>query len=193
MAKRAVGGPTEFRFSTSTDIKKVPSRYSGPIAYPLPEGVETAQRSRYPSTYQFKARMVIGRSLPPHEPLSSDGLLQDDFSIHGKQAGSKNEWYLYQALLLGGVSDFEIEYQVPWHGGRELGGQVLDFVVSQGGADLVLRLMGRYWHASAYGTPLDTYTKSQMEGEGYIVYDIPDYDATSREDALSTLARLRVI
>ena len=194
MAKRRVrtADPTEFRFDTSVDLDKVPQRFSGPIHYPRPEGVDKVPRTRAPGTFQFKAPRVTGRSMPPTETYD-DAPLQEVFSIHGRQVGSMNEWYAYQALLQGGIPDFEIDYQVPWHGGTEFGGQVLDFVISRGGADDVLRVMGHYWHASHYGTQLDVYTQAQLRDEGYQVHDVLDYDLASVEDAVNTLARLRII
>jgi len=193
MARRRVREePTEFRFDTSVDPKPVPKRFDGPIHYPRPEGVDRVPRMRAPNTFQFRARQVTGRSVPPTEAYD-DAPLQEVFSIHGKQVGSMNEWYAYQALLQGGISDFEIEYQVPWHGGTEFGGQVLDFVISRGGANDVLRVMGHHWHASQYGTPLDVYTQAQLRDEGYQVYDVLDYDLPSVQDAVATFARLRII
>lgn len=188
-----VGHPLgSFRFDTSQKASSVKGRFAGPIGYPRPEGVKR-RRSDIPRGWRFKTSRPLGPTVRPTTSSNAEQLLQDQYIIHGVVAGSKNEWYLYQALLLMGVSDYAINYQVPWHGGRTLGGQVLDFVVDEGGAPTVLRLMGHYWHPTAYGKPLDVYTKSQLEGEGYRVEDIPDYNASSVQDAVSTLSRLRVV
>lgn len=185
-------GPKPFRFNTNAKPVKPAMRFAGPIAYPLPEGV-LRQQTGLPKTFHFKTPRLLGRNIPPKTTGVAGASEPDVYIIHGVQAGSKNEWYLYEALLQSGVPDSAIGYQVPWHGGRVMGGQVLDFVVSMGGAGTILRMMGHYWHPTAYGTPLDVYTKSQLEGEGYVVYDIPDYQATNIPDAVSTLARLRVV
>ena len=187
-----LSSPSEFRFDVSAKPKKQVARFGGAIGYPLPEGVERKTPTKIPATYSFKVRRPAGEVLNPNTGEPTQAFGQEVYSIQGKLVRSLNEWYTYQALLQSGVPDYSIDYQVPWHGGKAFGGQVLDFVLSQGGASTVLRVMGKYWHPSTYGTALDVYTRSQMEGEGYQVYDIPDYDLTTTEDAVSTLARLRV-
>jgi hypothetical protein len=185
-------GPVPFRFNTNVKPIKPAMRFAGPVAYPLPEGVRR-QKSDLPYIFHFTSPRSLGHSIPPKTTGIAGATEPDIFVIHGIQVGSKNEWYLYEALLQSGIPDSSIGYQVPWHGGRVIGGQVLDFVLDIGGTQTVLRMMGHYWHPTAYGTPLDVYTKSQFEGEGYVVYDIPDYQATNISDAASTLARLRVV
>jgi hypothetical protein len=120
------------------------------------------------------------------EPIAPDGEIM---AINGKQVGSRNEWYIYQALRYRGVPTWAIEYQVYWGGGRMLGGQVLDFVVDLGGTPFIIRVMGKYWHPGESGTPLDAFTKAGLLQAGYQVFDVWDYRCQSREAAINELQR----
>jgi hypothetical protein len=111
-------------------------------------------------------------------------------SINGKQVGSRNEWFIYQALRYRGIPTWSIEYQVYYGGGRMLGGQVLDFVIYLGGSPIVIRVMGKYWHPGGEsGTPLDAFAKADLLNDGYAVYDISDAKCDSRETAILELQR----
>jgi hypothetical protein len=52
--------------------------------------------------------------------------------------------------------------------------------------------MGKYWHPTEYGTPMDVYTFHQLSNEGYIVKDIPDTQLMTMEMAERAVARLNL-
>ena len=118
--------------------------------------------------------------------------LQEPEVIQGQMAGSKEEYFIYRALRAMGVADHQLRYQVPWHGGRSLGGQVLDFVLVIGGSVTVIRVMGKYWHPGEYGTAKDVWAFGQLSSEGYIVKDIPTTNIKSVGDAIQVLTAHRV-
>jgi len=179
-------GPAE-RFPTGDKLTRLgyPELYgSRPTKLspkPPPKGFKT--------TYKFKVSRIY--SAPPIGGAMYSNLTTEPevLWIQGRVVRSKNEYYLYQAFLLMGLTDMEINYQVPWHGGRALGGQDLDFVVTRGGASSVFRVMGQYWHPGEYGTPLDIFTKAQMLSEGFVVHDIPDYELPDAESAIAALKK----
>lgn len=156
------------------------------IGYPaLPK----AWLNTYPKAFRFKVIRPVGAGIIPRAAYPGGTLMAEDMTINGQEAQSVNEWYIYKALIAGGIPASDIDYQVPWHGGRAFGGQVLDFVVNIGGLKFVIRMMGKYWHSEPMTSALDTFTYGQMISEGLNVHDIPDTVANSIEMATHALVQ----
>lgn len=146
-----------------------------------------------PKPFRFVVRFRQRMARPEFGPDVTALALDEPMEIQGRPAGSKEEFFVYRALRALGVSDFQIHYQVPWHGGRSLGGQVLDFVLTIGGAPTALRVMGKYWHPGEYGTAKDSWSYGQLSSEGYIVKDIPTTNIKSTGDAIHVLNSHQVV
>jgi hypothetical protein len=155
------------------------------IGYPaLPK----AHRAKtIPKPFKFKVARPVGAGIVARAEAPGGTLMEESMIINGEEAQSVNEWYIYKALISGGIPASDIEYQVPWHGGRAFGGQMLDFVINLGGLNFVIRIMGKYWHSEPITSALDTFTYGQMISEGLSVHDIPDTAATSVEQARHAL------
>jgi hypothetical protein len=138
-------------------------------------------------SFKFKTIRPVGVISLARATVPGGVLFDEGMVINGEEAKSVNEWYIYKALLAGGISASDIQYQVPWHGGRAFGGQVIDFVVNIGGLDFVIRVMGKYWHSEPQTSALDWFTMTQMINEGLSVHDIPDTAASSVEAATQAL------
>lgn len=151
---------------------------------PLPK--ETKIRGAI-KPFRFKVDRYTGSIIIPRAQTPDGPKETETFVINGVEAQSKEEWFIYKALIDSGIPSHFIHYQVPWHGGRQMGGQVLDFVISMGGSRIVIRMMGKHWHPTEYGTPLDVFSGSQMRSEGMQVHDIPDNKVKSVEDARHAL------
>lgn len=170
---------------------KTRARYGNVIGYP---GIPGAKRARQvPPDFRFRVQRLIGQTVVPRTFSPGATVVDEQYVINGAQAQSKNEWYLYKALILVGMPASVIEYQVPWHGGKVLGGQVVDFMLFMGGNPTILKVMGKYWHPTEYGTPLDTFTRYQMLSEGYRVFEIPDKRLQSIDDAVQEIKRLNIV
>ena len=87
--------------------------------------------------------------------------------VHGQQAGSKEEWYVAQALEKMG---FSFDYQVSVLGGRSRrGGQVLDFVVHTPVKWTVVDVRGTYWHTGHHEDSLSIQRAIKRKGYGLVV------------------------
>ena len=53
---------------------------------------------------------------------------------------------------------------------REVGSAVVDFLIPD--KNLILRVMGSYWHSGLTAKARDEYTKEQLMNQGYIVIDL---------------------
>jgi len=154
----------------------------GAPALPKARRLKTA-----PKPFKFKIIRPVGAGIVARAEAPGGTLMEESMVINGVEAQSVNEWYIYKALTMGGIPTHDIDYQVPWHGGRSLGGQVLDFVVTIGGLPFVIRVMGKYWHSEPITSALDTFTYGQMVSEGLSVHDIPDTAANSVDAARHAL------
>jgi hypothetical protein len=79
--------------------------------------------------------------LPNTDPPDPQG----PFRVQGQRA-SDLEARTYRALKKLGWRDEQIDFQFPIRGGRNPGGQTLDFVVEGYGRTVVLAVDGDYWH-----------------------------------------------
>ena len=159
------------------------------LGYPLRLYRPKSRPQPKPFRYHILGPTPLPR--PDIGPEVSALAMEEPQIIQGRLAGSKEEWFVYKALRAMGVPDYAINYQVPWHGGRTLGGQVLDFVIIIGGAPIVIRVMGKNWHPGEYGTAKDLWTFGQLWSEGYIVNDLPTTDMKSVGDTIQVLHRFR--
>jgi len=57
---------------------------------------------------------------------------------------------------------------------REVGSAVVDFLIPA--KNLILRVMGSYWHSGITAKARDEYTKEQLMNQGYIVIDLWEPD-----------------
>lgn len=127
--------------------------------------------------YKFKATTTrrqpatVTRPEPAREPEEIPG------SIHGVQAGSKEEWRFYKSLI---KYDIAFQYQVAIDGGRNVpGGQVVDFVLYIPYTQPVF-IHGVYWHKDTDENRFKFDRATQEFGrEPDIVwdYEIPDQGA----------------
>lgn len=171
---------------------KVKTRYGTKLGYPSIPGVRQARQ--LPKTdFRFVVVRPHGHTIVPRDIKPQTEIDQEQYVINGRQVNSKPEWHLYRALIMMGAPAWSIRYQVPWHGGRVLGGQLLDFLIDVGGTPMVIRVQGHHWHPTEYGSPLDTFTRYQMLSEGLIVHDIPDTRLQSIEDAIAEVTRLNIL
>lgn len=108
-------------------------------------------------------------------------------NIQGIKAGSWNEVYIAQALADAGL---EFEYQYDFNGGRSFrGGQVIDFVVYEGGQKTAIRVQGSHWH-SKKEEAADTLEKIALEQSGRFlrVLDAQDEDHETMKAARRFIA-----
>ena len=144
-----------------------------------------------PKPFRFKQlgqQKVFG---PPQDSSGMQAPMVTDnvHEINGRFTQSEEEWNIYQAMLWLRIPRWSIEYQVPYRGGRGMGGQILDFVLYLGGAPVVLRIMGGHWHPGEYGSATDVYGFGQLIADGYIVKDIRAEDCETLQDAVIALQR----
>ena len=155
----------------------------------------TKRYTRLPSLagkpFRFRVHRAIIDVLPAdlRRPDPASPQIGEVRVIQGSIVRSESEWWLYQALLALGVADAQIDYQVYYGGGRNLGGQVIDFVLNMGGAPIALRPMGGYWHPSEYGTIEDVWGYHQLTNAGYVVMDFPSSDVDTFEKAIAWVKR----
>jgi hypothetical protein len=111
------------------------------------------------------------------------------FTIQGQRA-SDLEWRVYKALHALGWTDSNINFQVNILGGRNPGGQVLDFVVYGFGQVYVIPVNGSHWHGIGF-VAQETKQLEEMAREAMpnAVF-IPLYTADLLSDA-QAIARLR--
>ena len=58
----------------------------------------------------------------------------------------------------------------------ELGSATIDFVLTE--SNIVLRVMGSYWHSGIESKARDAFGKEQLRNAGYIVVDLWEEDLT---------------
>lgn len=67
--------------------------------------------------------------------------------------------------------------QEPMFGGsRELGGAIIDVVLTE--RNIVLRILGGYWHSSLGSKARDEFGREQLIGRGYVVVDLHEENLT---------------
>jgi len=109
--------------------KKAPGYGSGPYAKPRVVAEKRRPLPHGPSI--LRERREVARAGP--------------FTVQG-QAASDLEDRTYRALRRLKWDDSEIDFQFPIFGGRQPGGQVLDFVLTAFGRLTVVAVDGDYWH-----------------------------------------------
>lgn len=143
-----------------------------------------------PTAGTTKIRWKKGKKLgmPDFKKPVQDEVKQEEPMglINGRSPGSKNEWYIAQALWKLG---WTFSYQVPIHGGSAMaGGQILDFIVNTIPMRTVLEVDGGYWHQSPKKEEMDDSNLVQalrqsgdkVRGEVLHAYDA---DHSTPEDA----------
>jgi hypothetical protein len=108
-----------------------------------------------PPKLDLSSRGLADRPDPVQPQLvrdTSEDRAEPGHRIQGKEA-SDIEWATYCALRSLGWKADDIGFQVPIFGGRALigGGQVLDFVITQGPVAVVIDVRGRRWHGAEVG------------------------------------------
>lgn len=148
--------------------------------------------------YKFKiAREVLA---PTARPLRAASLIlakkqpvSGPFYVQGRRA-SDLEDRAYKALLKLGWTDREIRFQVDFLGGRQPGGQVLDFVVWSFSGPVVIPVNGDYWHARTLqvrqvNDQKAAYVKARFPQARYE----PLYTADLLDDEVALRTLLRVV
>lgn len=69
---------------------------------------------------------------------------------------------------------------------RELGSAVVDFVIPA--RNLLLRVMGSYWHSGIKSEARDDLGKERLMGQGYIVVDL--WEEMLEDDQIETTMKL---
>lgn len=114
---------------------------------------------------------------PPDEPI---GLIQ------GQAPGSKNEWFVSQALDKLGYYYF---YQFAIQGGRGArGGQVIDFLVKTASWTPVF-VNGAYWHSIRMDPELPIKIAEARHQFGTEPVILEEEETSTREKALGTVRR----
>ena len=91
-----------------------------------------------------------------------------------------NEQYQFLSTLEKKVHNWLIKHEIPFRtqlkmfGISELGSQTVDFVIDD--RNLVLRVMGAYYHSSFESRARDELGKERLVNEGYIVVDLHEDD-----------------
>ena len=62
---------------------------------------------------------------------------------------------------------------------RELGSAIIDFVIPD--RNLLLRVMGSYWHSGLKAKARDELSKERLMGEGWMVVDLWESDLTDEK------------
>lgn len=127
------------------------------------------------------------KPLPKQKIFSTRaGVIKQDppvMLIQGMTAGSKEEWYVAQAL---NKMHLSYTYQKSIRGGRKrAGGQILDYLVATPGKQTVVDVRGTYWHTGRHEDSLSLMVALQKYDYNLVV--IWDTEATSVSAALSFL------
>lgn len=99
-------------------------------------------------------------------------------TIQGRTPGSKEEWWVAQALWR---LKHSFIYQYEMFGGHLRGGQFVDFlVVTTVPRSTFIQVFGKYWHSGQLGAE-DSFNLTRLENEGLEVVvlwgiDLPDAD-----------------
>ena len=87
------------------------------------------------------------------------------------------EQYVMLSSLEKKVVDWLVKYEIPFTaqqpmfgGYAELGGAVIDIVLT--GRNIVLRILGSYWHSGIESKARDEFGKEQLINQGFIVVDL---------------------
>jgi hypothetical protein len=133
--------------------------------------IKTARKTRLPSR----------REITLENPDDTPGL------INGKQAGSSYEWNHARALWALG---WEFQYQVPMFGGRDRrGGVVLDFLITNWLANIVINPIGEYWHRNISADQLEDARIRKALGTGTKILRPGTLDSKTFDAALAYLRR----
>ena len=94
-------------------------------------------------TRNRRAKPKFEQAPPPEKPEEEPiGLIQ------GKQADSKQEWWVAKALNRIGIP---YDYQYPVYGGSQRGGYKIDFVVHTVPLATMIEPIGNHWHTGELG------------------------------------------
>lgn len=112
------------------------------------------------------------------------------FMIQGMRA-SDLEWRCYAALKKLGWTDANIQFQTNVLGGRNPGGQVLDFVLYGFGDVTIIPVNGDYWHVGGQQGIETIYNEQIIQSVMPSARIVPLYGADLATDAVAyaTLAR----
>ena len=117
-------------------------------------------------------------------PNMKKGGEQDQMGlIYGVKPDSMEEWRVAVALWNLGK---EFDFQVPFFGGHEIGGFVVDFVVHDG-LDIPIEIIGEYWHRNV-GEEEHRAILLQAEMQAELVYLITTFLQT-QEEATAAVAQ----
>ena len=100
--------------------------------------------------------------------------------------GISKEEYAFLSNLEKKVVDWLIKNKVPFTtqksmfgGSMELGGTIVDIILTE--RNIVLRVMGGYWHDTLGAIARDEFGKEQLINRGYIVVDLWEENLTDEK------------
>jgi hypothetical protein len=113
---------------------------------------------------------------------------QGPFAVQGHKA-SDLEWRVYRMLHMLGWNDDNLVFQTSILGGRNPGGQVLDFVLYGPGTITVINVNGDHWHAFGQKQDLTKFKESQVAAvmPGARVFSLYSADLATDDIALMKL------
>lgn len=82
--------------------------------------------------------------------------------------------------------DFQFQTSVTGGFGQQIGDATVDFVLMD--LDIMLRVMGAYWHEGQSKRGIDTVQKERLQSMGYTVVDLWENDIKTRLDTLMKAA-----
>ena len=95
---------------------------------------------------------------------------------------AKSNEYSYLSDLEKKVYNWLSKYKIPFttqqkmFGIAEAGSATIDFILTE--RNIVLRVMGSYWHSGLEAQARDRFGKEQLINRGYIVVDLQEEDLT---------------
>ena len=124
-----------------------------------------------PGRLRVRDEHILHRRSSLGAPLDL-GELEARAVSHDKVRGSVQERIVYKELEKRGIP---FDFQSSVDGGRlQLGGMVADFILLD--RPVVIRVQGSTWHATFRGEQRDQAQKAYIEGLGYTVLDIWDWE-----------------
>lgn len=96
-------------------------------------------------------------------------MAEEEMTLQGQSVGSVNEWYVGQAIE---YFKLNYSYQYPVNGGRQRGGQVIDFMIWKPPLPIPVYVQGDYWHSGARGVE-DTLKQYTLEQDTKGQFDRP--------------------
>ncbi len=130
-------------------------------------------KPKWLSKFKLKTKRTRTTGAPfARAEIVKDKKDQPPFFIRGITAGSKEEWWISQALdRIQKAEGFGWEYQVPIFGGRQIaGGLVIDFVVYTPGRNTWISPMGRFWHTGIHEDRMDEQNAALVKGANLIAF-----------------------